>query len=156
MNGLHRSPRLTTMSWQRNHHLCGVVLATSLLASCNFAVHRNRSWAANSWTSDEPADVRREVLVDCSTAATTVSCDLRVHAAAGELLLRLVDPAGVIRHRQVVCAGATEVRVVWPPQVGTWRMAIEPHAFAGSYSVELSAGDVPIVVQVQLAEGPWR
>lgn len=132
------------------------VFAALLLASCNFAVYRHRVWASQACTSDAPANDRRELVVECAAAATTVRSELKVQGWSGELELRLVDPDGCERHRQVVCEGATEASLSWPSHLGTWRLVVEPMAFVGSYSIVLSASDAPIVIQVRLAGDAGR
>ncbi len=130
-----------------------LMLAAAMLASCSVSVHRNWCWASKSWTSDEPLHERCETIVECAADATTVSTELQVHGVSGELLVRLVDPGGVERLRQVVRTGASEATHVWPACVGTWRLLLEPADFVGSYSVTMSANDAPIVIQVRLLGG---
>lgn len=127
------------------------LLSASSLLSCSATVHRNSSWATWSWMSAEPSDERHEMEIECAAVATAVRTDLRAKAASGELVLRLVDPDGVERHRQVVRAGEAEVKQSWLPHAGTWRLFIEPAAFAGSYSIGMEASDAPIVIQVRVA-----
>ncbi|MBZ0151321.1 MAG: hypothetical protein K8J09_07285 [Planctomycetes bacterium] len=127
-------------------------LTTTLLTSCTATVHTNCHWATSSWMGDEPKDERHELAIECEPVATTVSTEVRAQGTAGELLLRLVDPDGVERHRQVVRTGETEGRQSWPARVGTWRLFVEPAAFCGSYSITMAATDQPIVIRVRLAE----
>ena len=126
-------------------------LALAPLAACSLAVCRNHAWSQCSWLGTEPSCEHRTISVDCDPAATGVRSHLRADGSAGELTLRLVDPAGVERHRQVVQGGRCEVTQDWPVQAGTWTLSVEAAGFAGSYSLELSAGDEPLAVRVEIA-----
>ncbi|MBX3465056.1 MAG: hypothetical protein KF830_17950 [Planctomycetes bacterium] len=106
--------------------------------------------------SDTPCDEPQQLAIDCEPVATTLSTAFCAHGTTGELLLRLVDPDGVERLRQTVHAGATEGRQSWPARRGTWRLAIEPAAFGGSYSITVTANDQPVVVALRLAEDLGR
>lgn len=132
------------------------LLTTAWLASCTASLHLTSHSASRSWLGDQPCDERQELRIECPRAATAVSLDVRAHAASGALTLRLVDPDGVERQRQVVRDGGLEGRQSWPPHPGTWRLFVEPAAFCGSYAITMAANDAPIVIRVQLADGEPR
>jgi hypothetical protein len=125
-----------------------------LLVSCTATVHGSSHWATRSWTGDTPCDEPHELTIECESAATTVSMESRACGTTGELLVRLVDPSGVERLRQTVRAGDTESTQCWPALRGSWRLAIEPKAFGGSFSITVAANDEPLRIQVRLAEAP--
>jgi hypothetical protein len=126
------------------------------LGACATSISLNDNWSTWSWFGTEPSSERATLTIECAPDATRVRTHLRADGAAGELTLRLVDPRGVERHRQVVHVGRCEVEQTWPVQAGVWTLHVEPNDFSGSYSLELSARDEPIPVRVELAGDPPR
>ncbi len=125
------------------------------LGACS-SISLNPNWSTWSWFGAEPSNEHTTVTVECAPEAAMVRTKLRADGTAGDLMLRLVDPRGIERHRQVVRTGHCEVQQNWPVQVGVWTLHIEPTGFTGGYSIELSASSQPIQVRVELAGDPPR
>lgn len=130
----------------------GLLLSLVLpLAACSATIHLDQSWSSWAWLGTEPCNEAKTLTADCAAAATRVDGHLRVHGSSGSLVLRIVDPNGVERHHQTVHGGSCEVSQRWPAIAGTWKLRVEPADFVGNYAVELTAGDEPITVRVDVA-----
>lgn len=135
------------------------LLVTSLLAglgACSATLHLHSNWSTWSSFSSEPSTETKTLTIECAPEATTVLAKLRTDASGGTLTLRLVDPAGVERLRQVVERGRADLEQNLPAQVGTWSLRVDTEDLSGSWSVELSANDEPIQVHVEIAGDPPR
>ncbi len=128
--------------------LCSLLLP---LAACSSTLRLENSWASWSWLGSEPSNETKTLTADCSDTATRVDGRFRATGSGGELVLRVVDPNGFERLRQVVTGGGSEVTQHWQAVPGTWSLHVEPKDFVGSYSVEITAGSEPIRVQVDVA-----
>lgn len=125
-----------------------IVLA---LGACSASIHLHSDWAEASWLGTEPTTESRTLTIACAPAATAVHATLRTDGTDGSLTLRVVDPAGVERLRQVVERGRSSVEQTLPAQIGTWTLQLDAAAWSGSWSVALEANDTPIEVHVEVA-----
>ena len=131
-------------------------LLAVLGSACNTSIVLQSHWSTYTWFGAEPDSEAQILSVDCPAETKAIRTTLSTNATAGEIALRLVDPAGVERHRETLRDGSREATLTWPGSEGTWRLEVTPKDFAGYYSVELCAHDKPIPLQVQIAVDPPR
>jgi hypothetical protein len=138
-------------SAMRFRSLAASLLPSLLVLSPACTSHPPDGFGQWAWLGVEPSSEPEAVSAFCSPSSVGVRTQMRADGTAGELTLRLLDPAGVERHRAVVRAGHCEVVQHWPVQVGEWTLRAEPDRFTGSYSIQVSAGSDPDPVIVEIA-----
>lgn len=114
-----------------------VLAAAAMLASCSLSLVT--AWSTHAEIGLVARTGNATVAVPCDVEADDVRLWLRVRGTAGELRIRLLDPAGACAFDETLCGGERVGSLTLPPRVGTWRCELGYTGFSGDCEVELRA-----------------